>query len=188
MGARRLSNERPTPISAGGWAPLAIALLLAALPAGAATAQVGFSPEGSARVLVLQVIEGAQRQIRMLAYTFSARDIVQALLSAQRRGVDVRLVVDEGEARKRSSRAALDTLADAGIAVRLDGRYRLQHDKTMVADGKTVQTGSFNYTWAAERDNSENALVVWDEPALAGAFLRHWQSRWNQSTAYQASH
>lgn len=54
----------------------------------------------------------------------------------------------------------------------------------MVIDARTVQTGSFNYSRAAERDNSENAVVMWDDPALAAAFLRHWQSRWNQATAY----
>jgi phosphatidylserine/phosphatidylglycerophosphate/cardiolipin synthase-like enzyme len=39
-----------------------------------------------------------------------------------------------------------------------------------------VETGSFNYTRAAARGNSENALVIRDYPVLAEIYLQHWQS------------
>jgi len=179
------AKARRAPAGSRAARALTIALLLlAALPAGAATAQAGFSPEGSARALVLDVIHSAQRDLRMLAYTFSAPDIVRALVRAKKRGVDVRLVMDAGESRRRRASAALNTLAAAGIAVRVDDRYQIQHDKLIVADGETVETGSFNFSSAAERYNSENAVVIRNDPAFAAAFQRHWQSRWNDSTPY----
>ena len=44
----------------------------------------------------------------------------------------------------------------------------------------TVETGSFNFTKAAETKNSENAVVIWNIPKLAESFLEHWQDRWNR--------
>src|SRR5690606_22341629 len=46
--------------------------------------QVGFSPEGSARKLVLETIESAKHSIQMLAYAFQAPDIMQALVDAKK--------------------------------------------------------------------------------------------------------
>ncbi|MDO3417606.1 phospholipase D-like domain-containing protein [Citrobacter freundii] len=37
----------------------------------------------------------------------------------------------------------------------------------IVVDGRNTQVGSFNFSRAADRSNSENVLVVWDDPVLA---------------------
>lgn len=54
---------------------LAAAFTTAALPAFAVepSVQVGYSPEGSARVLVLSAIDSAKTSIRMMAYSFRGR-------------------------------------------------------------------------------------------------------------------
>ncbi len=70
------------------------------------------------------------------------------------------------------------------------GRWRLinlPHDKHFVVDGETVETGSYNFSDSAARRDSENAVVIWNCPATAKAFLDHWQSRWNQGVDYQPS-
>lgn len=61
---------------------LAAAFTTAALPAFAVepSVQVGYSPEGSARVLVLSAIDSAKTSIRMMAYSFTAPDIMKALV------------------------------------------------------------------------------------------------------------
>lgn len=76
---------------------LAAAFTTAALPAFAVepSVQVGYSPEGSARVLVLSAIDSAKTSIRMMAYSFTAPDIMKALVAAKKRGVDVKIVIDE---------------------------------------------------------------------------------------------
>ena len=75
---------------------LAAAFTTAALPAFAVepSVQVGYSPEGSARVLVLSAIDSAKTSIRMMAYSFTAPDIMKALVAAKKRGVDVKIVID----------------------------------------------------------------------------------------------
>lgn len=154
----------------------------------AASAQVGFSPEGTAQQLVINVIGSAKYNIRMMAYSFTAPDIMKALIAAKRRGVDVKIVVDENGNTGRASRAAMNLVTNAGIPLRVNSNYKIQHDKVIIVDGRHVETGSFNYTASAEKYNSENAIVMWDAPELAGQYLKHWQSRWNQGRDFTPSY
>ncbi|WP_192456509.1 phospholipase D family protein [Musicola keenii] len=165
--------------------------LLALLPlaAGAASpsVQAGFSPEGSAQILVLETIRNAKLSIRMMAYNFSAPDVIKALADAQKRGVDVRIVIDEQANLSGASLAAKNLLVNAGVKLRTNNHYKIQHDKVMVVDRRIVQTGSFNYTASAEKHNSENVLVI-RSPALAKTYLVHWQSRWAQGSDWHSTY
>ncbi|MGF6960762.1 phospholipase D family protein [Paraburkholderia youngii] len=159
---------------------------------GACQPEVGFSPEGSAAALVDRAIDSAQRSIRVSAYSFTSPDVVRHLLQAKRRGVEVAVVVDEksnvNEDRSGKAHAALNLLVNARIPVRTVGVYPSHHDKVLVVDGSTVETGSFNYSQAAASRNSENALVLWDCPGVARGYLEHWQSRWDQGVEFRSSY
>lgn len=145
----------------------------------------GYSPEGGAERLVLKVIHASQKSVRLAAYSFTSPKVVRALSGARKRGVDVRVVVDEKGTSTKSGTAALNLLVDAGIPVRTNGRYAIHHDKYIVSDGVHVQTGSFNYSQAAANSNSENVLVVWHNSTLAASYLRHWQSRFDEGQDYR---
>ncbi|MDQ7915842.1 phospholipase D family protein [Pseudomonas sp. 102515] len=159
---------------------------------GARRIEVGFSPEGSALALVLRSISAATNSIRLSAYMLTSPDVAKALIEAKQRGVDVAIVADhdgnlEGGA-ARAGQHALTLLARAGIPTRTVKVYPIHHDKFMVLDGKAVETGSFNYTAAAAKSNSENALVVWNDADLAEQYLRHWQSRWDKGQPFKPSY
>ncbi len=142
--------------------------------------QVGFSPEGSARKLVLETIEGARQSIRMLAYAF------QAQVAAKQRGVDVRIVVDKKRNQGKTSKAAMDFVTRNGIELRTNSHFHMHHDKTIVVDGNAVQTGSFNFAVSAETVNSENVVVIRDDPEISRQYIAHWQSRWELGKLYAA--
>ncbi|VVE57539.1 endonuclease [Pandoraea anhela] len=176
---------------------VALAVLIGLLPASAVSAapavscaqpgvQVGFSPEGSARSLVLDTLGSAKHSIRMLAYSFQAPDIMEALVAAKRRGVDVRVVVDKQRNEGKTSRAAMDFVTRHGVEVRTNDRFHIHHDKTIVVDGATVETGSFNFAESAETGNSENVVVICNMPDVARQYLEHWQSRWDLGEAHTA--
>ncbi|WP_410199484.1 phospholipase D family nuclease [Burkholderia cenocepacia] len=158
-------------------------------PAGSCVPEVGFSPEGSGAELVLKTIASAKRTIRVSAYAFTSRDVARALVQAKVRGVDVAVAVDAREnlngSSRRASAAALSILLRAGIPVRTIGSFAIHHDKSVTVDAETVQTGSFNFSAAAARKNSEDVLVLWNCPAIAQAYNAHWQSRWIQGTPYR---
>lgn len=169
---------------------LAVLLSLAVLaqaqtPAPAEpSVQVGFSPEGSARKLVLETIGSAQRSIQMLAYAFQAPDIAQALVEARKRGVQVRVVIDKKRNLGKTSRKAMDAVTAGGVELRTNDHFHIHHDKTVIVDGETVQTGSFNYAPSAETVNSENVVVIRGMPDVARQYVAHWQSRWDLGKPY----
>lgn len=161
---------------------LSVPLLAHAEP----SVQVGFSPEGSAQKLVLETIGSAKQSIQMMAYAFQAPDITQALVDAQKRGVEVRIVVDKKRNQGKASKAAMDFVTRNGVALRTNDHYHIHHDKVIIVDGSTVETGSFNFAPSAEKLNSENVVVMRDMPDVARQYVAHWQSRWDLGKPYPA--
>ncbi|SFF22927.1 PLD-like domain-containing protein [Fontimonas thermophila] len=175
---------------------LAAALLCTALALSAparevhheTSAVVGFSPQNgqnSAEDLVLQTIAQARSRIRVAMFTFSSRRIAKALVEARARGIDVAVVVDPDNGD--GPRSALALLRAGGVGVRRNGHYARMHHKFMVVDGRHVQTGSYNYTYAAATQNAENVLLLRNAPALAAAYEREWQRLWNEAGAPDAA-
>ncbi len=110
---------------------------------------------------------------------------------AKRRGVDVKVVLDwkaNTGKQNQASLAAMNLLVNAGIPVRTVSQYKIMHDKVIIADGRNIEVGSFNYTRAADRVNSENVLVVWDDPVVAQRYLQHWLTRWSQGTDWKRAY
>ena len=146
--------------------------------------QTGFSPEGSAQQLIMRTISDAGQEIRLMGYSFTSPEIARALIDARKRGVDVRVVLDAESNNNKYSRAAINTLVLAGIPVRTVNSYKILHDKVIITARTNVETGSFNFSRAASRANSENAIVIRNAPDIAKAYLKHWQSRWEQGQAW----
>lgn len=189
------AQMRARPIGLPGRALLfsAVAMfaLIVAAPAPSMEIQACFTPPvaGSCDPLntLLRTIDGARSTIRLQMYTLTLQEVVSALIRAQRRGVDVRVIVDQGELQHdRSDSLHVGSLGSAGVPVLVDTVPGLMHNKVMVIDGETVLTGSFNYTWGAEHWNAENLLVLHD-PALAADYLRNWNQRAAQSRPLIAS-
>lgn len=160
--------------------------------AAAGRLEVAFSPDEGAEALVVKVINSAEREILVMAYTFNSPTVTKAMLDAVHRGVRVHLVVDFKnnlqEDRSGKSRAALSALAEAGAEVRTIKVYAIAHDKVIVVDGQTVEMGSFNYSSAAAHRNSENVLVNWSNPALAAVYVSHFKRNYRQSEVFAANY
>lgn len=156
------------------------------------TIEYAFSPREGAEKLVLKVIGSARSEIHMMTYSLTSAPVVEALIAARRRGVEVSIVADYKnnlvDDRSGKSRAALSALLNAGCRVRTNSVYPIHHDKVIVADRETVETGSFNYSDAAARKNSENVMVVWKNPDLARGYLAHWQDRFNKGEKFRTNY
>lgn len=141
---------------------------------------IGFSPGGTAQSTILDVINQAQHNILIAAYSFTSRDIATALLQAHRRGVDIAVVAD----RKANSNeyTAVTYLANNNIPVRLNSRYDIMHNKFIVTDGHTVETGSFNFSAAAAKKNAENIIVLWNAPDAARTYQAEFMRLWSEAS------
>jgi phosphatidylserine/phosphatidylglycerophosphate/cardiolipin synthase-like enzyme len=100
----------------------------------------------------------------------TSKPIADALCRASARGVAVTAVLDQKSNPHGHPNSKRDYLSDCGVAVRGDSRYPIMHDKFIVVDNKHVETGSFNYSFAAAERNAENAMVIWNNPSLASKY------------------
>ena len=145
--------------------------------------EAAFSPASGGTELVVKVIASARKSIRLSAYSFTSKPIAQALVEAHRRGVDVCVILDKSQRTERYSSATF--LKNSGIPTRIDCRHAICHNKYIIVDEKTVETGSFNYTNAAEKNNAENVLVTWNAPDLARVYLENWTHHWDHAEPYE---
>lgn len=85
--------------------PALLCLPLCVTPAvlAAPAVQAGFSPEGSAPPLVISTLDSARESIRLMGYAFTSPEVAGALVAARRRGVDVRVVLDDKGNRSKTS-------------------------------------------------------------------------------------
>lgn len=158
-------------------------LALLAFPALAEPSiRVAFSPNGEATDAVVGVIREAKNTIQVAAYSFTSRPIAEALVTASRRGVDVRVVLDKSNETGRYSAATF--LTNQGMPVRIHGKHAIMHHKFLIIDEKTVQTGSFNYSRAAERQ-PENVLILRDHPEVASRYLAEWNRLWREGRDFR---
>jgi len=141
--------------------------------------KVYFSPHGGCTEAVVNALHGARKQILVEAYSFTSEPIAVALIDAEKRGVDVEVILDKSQEQARGTEADLISLS--GIRTYSDPAYRIAHDKVMVIDGSKVITGSFNFTKSAEDYNAENLLVISNDPPLADQYATSWKKHLTQS-------
>jgi phosphatidylserine/phosphatidylglycerophosphate/cardiolipin synthase-like enzyme len=143
-----------------------------------------FSPNGGCTDAVVAEIRDAKQTILMQAYSFTSKGISSALIAAQQRGVKVTLIVDKKECNATGAKTA--DVAQAGASAYVDGKHAIAHNKIMLLDGRTIITGSFNFTNQAEHSNAENLLVLHDKPKLFQAYEQNFREHLAHSEAYSA--
>ncbi|SHJ63103.1 PLD-like domain-containing protein [Roseomonas rosea] len=147
---------------------------------------VCFTPGGACTDRIVDAIGAARREVLVQAYSFTSPPIAEALEAAGRRGVRVRIVVDDSQLTERYSMA--DEAARAGLEVWVDDPSGIAHNKVMVIDGSVVITGSFNFSRSAQERNVENLLLLRDQD-LAAQYAANWERRRAVSEPYaQAAH
>jgi phosphatidylserine/phosphatidylglycerophosphate/cardiolipin synthase-like enzyme len=139
-----------------------------------------FTPAQQCAPVVIDAISHAQRSILVQAYSFTSASIMKALKEAHERGVDVRVILDKGQVSKNGKYTSATYLLNAHIPTWVDYKPAIAHNKIMIFDGKSVLTGSFNFTKSAEERNAENFIIISDAQ-LAKAYTDNWQSRLGQS-------
>lgn len=136
--------------------------------------QVCFTPGQNCTQQIVNELANANQSILVQAYSFTSAPIAKALVDASRRGVDVKVILDKSQ--KRAQYSSSTYLINQRIPTWIDHRVAIAHNKVMVIDGKTIITGSFNFTKAAQYKNAENLLIIRDA-ALAKQYSRNWWNR-----------
>ena len=145
--------------------------------AAAGTVQYAFTSENHADEMIIAAIDRAHHQILVQAYGFTHRRIADALVRAKSRGIEVAVLVDQEQSH--AATAIIRNVMRSGAPVMIDPRHAAAHNKTMVIDTGyadcAVVTGSFNFTYAAQHRNAENALILRGNPPLCDAYFNNWR-------------
>jgi phospholipase D len=146
-----------------------------------ASRQVCFTltPGNNCEAMIVRIINAAAHHIHVQAYLFTDEDIARALEGASRRRLEVIVLLDKRERTERGSVAP--ELVEAGVRVLSDDHPAIAHNKTIIIDpdssNPVVETGSFNFTYSAEKRNAENVLIVRNDHRLVAEYERNFQNR-----------
>ena len=156
---------------------------LAGAFAQAAEIRTCFTPGQDCTGMIVDQVDRATARVLVQAYGMTSEPIMQALAQAKRRGVDVRVLLDKSNEQERYSAATF--LLNQGIAVLIDDKVAIAHNKVMVIDDAHVITGSFNFTKSAQERNAENVLIIRQYPDLARTYAENWRNRAAVSRPYE---
>jgi cardiolipin synthase len=118
-------------------------------------------PDDSAQP-ILDAIDGASRTLRVKMFVFSDPSLLQAVILAKRRGVNVRVMLNlarrSGEHDNETTRKALER---TGIDVKdTSPAFDLTHEKSMVIDDETAFIESLNWATTNLTDTRDYAVIT----------------------------
>ncbi len=137
-----------------------------------------FTPPTGCSTLITREIAKAKNNIYIQAYGFTSNSIVDELIKAKQRNVQIFAILDKSNINDKHSKANL--LKQFGIKVSFDTVPGIAHNKVMIIDDSKVITGSFNFTNAADKSNAENLIVIHDIN-VAKIYLENWNKRYLSS-------
>jgi phosphatidylserine/phosphatidylglycerophosphate/cardiolipin synthase-like enzyme len=142
--------------------------------------EILFSPDDGVAARVLSQVRQAEETIEVMAYAFTSDALADLLIEKAQSGVEVRVVMEGGQASASGSEA--ERLAQADLGFRLESSPALMHHKVIIIDARTVLTGSYNFTRSAETRNDEAMLMIHDS-AVAQSYLEEFESIYQAATA-----
>ena len=158
----------------------ALILLIPMLTAGnTPAAEVFFTPSKVCEEKIVKSIDESKATVVVAVYSINNRKIMASLVSAQKRGVKVRILSDSLQAAGPSS--GVIELVQKKLDVRIHSVSKIMHNKFAVFDGKAAVSGSFNWTEAASNNNSENC-ILFNEPNVLEAYSKRFDVLWEQNT------
>ena len=140
--------------------------------------EVAFAPrpKDQALRLVEKAIDSSTQSLEIAAYEMTSKRIANAMLRAVSRGVAVYAVLDANVNAHDDDKSQRNYLIAGGAHVRVDANYPVFHHKFIVVDCDTLETGSLNFTWSAQRRNAENVIVIWHNPYIAGIYATQFRA------------
>ncbi|MEX2232161.1 MAG: phospholipase D-like domain-containing protein [Cyclobacteriaceae bacterium] len=140
-----------------------------------------FSPGNDCRNAIVQQMNLSLRQLKICVFTISDDQIARAIINAHRKGVDVKIITDNDKLFDHGS--DIKELASEGIPVKMDVSKNHMHHKFMVADDRSLITGSYNWTLSAARFNHENILLT-REAGVVESYRKGFDQLWLEMADY----
>lgn len=148
--------------------------------ASGASYETAFTPDDALADLVVKNISTAKSTIRVAAHKFVSKTVSIALISAERSGKDVQIILDKGKND--------DGYSDAIFFINMSHpphslKDKGEHEDYIVIDNKDLIFGNFSTLPEIddEKKNAANVLVIHNVPELAKKYTDNWQKLWDNS-------
>ncbi len=139
--------------------------------------EVYFSLYDDPELIIIENIDDANEFINIAMYTFTDREIAQAITRAKDRGVDIKIYLDRSQVNAKYSKSRY--FVNIAIEdIRISSNNYIMHNKFAVIDNKIVITGSYNWTASAGERNDENLLVI-DDKNIVKKYQNQFNNLWN---------
>ncbi len=112
-------------------------------------------------------MDHAKKSVLVQAYQFTSKPIAESLVQAKKRGVDIKVILDESQTSSKHS--VINELFEHKIPIWIDFKPAIAHSKVIIIDEQKIITGSFNFTG--------------DSP-LVEQYVKNWKNRQSQSKHY----
>lgn len=127
---------------------------------GGQEVEVSFVPEDTESLQrLLSLINTAKKSVKIAMFTWTRRDLAEAVIQAKDRGLDVEVVLDNQQS-KGDSGKIFRMLKENGVNVRLSRGPGLLHHKFLYIDGDLLVNGSANWTSAAFKKNEDVYVIL----------------------------
>ena len=126
---------------------------------------------------IIPLIKSVKSYIYIPAFYLTRKSIIYELIEAQKRGVDVKIIVDSSSVEGKY--VDIDFMKNNGLSVKVENWAGKMHMKSMIIDDETLIIGSMNFTKQGERMNDENCLIIKSSPKLARTYKEHFLVLWN---------
>ncbi|WP_038197876.1 MULTISPECIES: phospholipase D family nuclease [Wolbachia] len=143
---------------------------------------VCFTPRENCTNLIIDSMDHAKKSVLVQAYQFTSKPIAQSLIRAKKRGVDIKVILDESQVSSKYS--VINELFHQRIPIYIDYKPAISHSKIMIIDNQKIITGSFNFSDAAQKKNAENLLIITGDSPLVEQYIENWEDRQSHSKPY----
>lgn len=120
---------------------------------------------------LIKALKGASDEILVAVYWFTNEELFNLLCKKVRDGVSVSLIVHYDSLNNDSNALNFQSFIDQGGKFYYSDFRNPMHNKFCVIDRKIIINGSYNWTYYAESQNSENIILVTEEPVLTNSFI-----------------
>jgi len=151
-----------------------------------ALAWMGFDARTDILKLLDEAVKDNTAEVKVIAYDLNLPIIVEKLEKLKKR---LSIIIDDSpehiEEDSSEARAAKKLYSSTGGKVKRQHMGKLQHNKVIIVNGdkiKAVVCGSTNFTWRGFYVQSNNALIMCGEKAIA-PFLQAFENYWDTSSA-----
>jgi phosphatidylserine/phosphatidylglycerophosphate/cardiolipin synthase-like enzyme len=140
--------------------------------------KIYFSPQDkSITNSIIPLIRNAKKYIYLPTFVLTENRVVEELVNAQKRGVEIRIIIDALNASSKYSKHQV--LRQNGILVKTENYAGKMHSKSMIIDDEYTIIGSMNFSYSGENKNDENLIVIKNEN-VAKFYRQFFIYQWNR--------